>query len=411
MKIHELTGRDKGVLAISFVYFFIGYFTDPMQIISRYMLVQLVLFAVSVAVSLAVAVWLAQSLRFVDMIVNDGLPASTFFYFVILLMPYFLVIVIPVATFCSVLFIYNKLTTDSELVVLKAAGFSQLQLARPGIMLGTISMITVVAINLYFLPVSYREFRELQHYFRDNLSPVLLKAGKFNTINTEYTIYFKEKTPAGELKGLIVHDSSIPGQQITYLADTGALLKEEDDFRAVLWNASRQEIDPITGQLSIAYSDKYVLKFGDIGQEESDRWLKPRERFLNQLMFPDLTDPRDVDNYDKLVAAGHYRIASPLFTLAMAFIALACLLSGEFSRRGYLGRIMFAISLMGVMMLTMFLFKDIAEKNKNLIPLLYIWPLFVVITSLYFIVKKPKNLSSKTSGGSHPPRNEEVVTS
>ncbi len=364
-----------------------------MQTISRYMLVQLILFAVSVAVSLAVAVWLAQSLRFVDMIVNDGLPASTFFYFVILLMPYFLVIVIPVATFCSVLFIYNKMNTDSELVVLKAAGFSQFQLARPGILLGTCSMLTVIAINLYFLPVSYREFRELQHYFRDNLSPVLLKAGKFNTINSEYTIYFKEKTPAGELKGLLVHDNSVPGIQVTYLADTGALLKEKDDFRAVLWNASRQEIDPETGRLSIAYSDKYVLKFGDIGQEEGQRWLKPRERFLNELLYPDLDNQRDVDNYDKLVAAGHYRIASPLFTLAMAFIALVCLLSGEFSRRGYLGRIMIAIMMMGIMMLTMFLFKDIAEKNKNFIPVLYIWPLLVILLSVLFLNKKTKRRS------------------
>ncbi|MEH6632739.1 MAG: LptF/LptG family permease [Halopseudomonas aestusnigri] len=364
-----------------------------MQTISRYMLVQLILFAISVAVSLAVAVWLAQSLRFVDMIVNDGLPASTFFYFVILLMPYFLVIVIPVATFCSVLFIYNKMNTDSELVVLKAAGFSQFQLAKPGILLGALSMLTVVAINLYFLPVSYREFRELQHYFRDNLSPVLLKAGKFNTINNEYTIYFKEKTPAGELKALLVHDSSTPGTKVTYIADTGALLKDKDDFRAVLWNASRQEVDPQTGRLSIAYSDKYVLKFGDIGQEEGDRWLKPRERFLNELLFPDLNDQRDVKNYDKLVAAGHYRIASPLFTLAMAFIALACLLSGEFSRRGYLGRIMVAIVIMGIMMLTMFLLKDIAEKSKNLISLLYIWPLFVVLVSIFVISKKNKRKS------------------
>lgn len=368
-----------------------------MQTISRYMLVQLILFAISVAVSLAVAVWLAQSLRFVDMIVNDGLPASTFFYFVILLMPYFLVIVIPVATFCSVLFIYNKMNTDSELVVLKAAGFSQFQLAKPGILLGALSMLTVVAINLYFLPVSYREFRELQHYFRDNLSPVLLKAGKFNTINNEYTIYFKEKTPAGELKGLLVHDSSTPGTKVTYIADTGALLKDKDDFRAVLWNASRQEVDPQTGRLSIAYSDKYVLKFGDIGQEERDRWLKPRERFLNELLFPDLNDQRDVSNYDKLVAAGHYRIASPLFTLAMAFVALACLLSGEFSRRGYLGRIMVAIVIMGIMMLTMFLLKDVAEKSKNLISLLYIWPLFVILVSIFFINKKKKRKSETRS--------------
>ncbi|WP_020594035.1 LptF/LptG family permease [Kiloniella laminariae] len=368
-----------------------------MQIISRYMLLQLVLFAISVAISLAVAVWLAQSLRFVDMIVNDGLPASTFFYFVILLMPYFLVIVIPVATFCSVLFIYNKLNTDSELIVLRAAGFSQFQLAGPGIKLGVLAMLCVVSINLYFLPASYREFRELQHYFRDNLSPVLLKEGKFNTLNNEYTIYFKEKTPAGELKGLLVHDSSTVGVQVTYLAETGALLKEQDDFRAILWNASRQEIDPETGRLSIAYSDKYVLKFANISQDEGDRWLKPRERFLSELLFPDSENPRDLDNFDELVAAGHYRISSPLFTLAMAFIALACLLSGEFSRRGQLGRIMVAICCMGLMMLAMFLLKDITEKNSNLIPVLYIWPLAVIMISVFVLQKAKRNVSLRNS--------------
>src|SRR3546814_6353737 len=89
----------------------------PMPWISRYILGQLAMATVFVTVALTFAIWLTQSLRLIDYIVNRGLPASTFLTFVGLLLPSFLGVVLPVATFVAILFVYHKLAMDSELVV------------------------------------------------------------------------------------------------------------------------------------------------------------------------------------------------------------------------------------------------------------------------------------------------------
>ncbi len=61
-----------------------------------------------ITLCLTLAIWLTQSLRFVDLIVNRGLPVVEFLYLSMLLLPRFLVVVLPVALFASVLFTYNS---------------------------------------------------------------------------------------------------------------------------------------------------------------------------------------------------------------------------------------------------------------------------------------------------------------
>ncbi len=95
-----------------------------MKEIPRYVFGQLVVVALVVTVALTLAVWLTRSLRLIDLMVNRGLSVDTFLWLVILLLPTFLGVVLPIATFCAVLFIYNKLTMDSEVVVMRAAGLS-----------------------------------------------------------------------------------------------------------------------------------------------------------------------------------------------------------------------------------------------------------------------------------------------
>ena len=133
---------------------------------------------IAITLGLTFAIWLTQSLRLIDFIVNRGLPASTFFSFIVLLLPSFVGIVLPIATFCSVLFVYYKLTMDSEIVVLRAAGLSQLQLARPALRLGLLVTLAVYSITLYFLPASYRAFKDLQYRLRSDFTTVLLQEGR-----------------------------------------------------------------------------------------------------------------------------------------------------------------------------------------------------------------------------------------
>ena len=58
-----------------------------MQSISRYIFKQLITATIAITVGLSFVVWLTQSMRFIDYIVNRGVPATTFLSFVTLLVP------------------------------------------------------------------------------------------------------------------------------------------------------------------------------------------------------------------------------------------------------------------------------------------------------------------------------------
>src|SRR6201987_3705964 len=102
-----------------------------MTSLNRYILRQCFGVMIFVTGALSAAIWLAQSLRLIDLIVNRGLSVEVFLYLAALILPRFLDIVLPIGVFIAVLFTFNRLTSESELVVMRAAGLSPMTLARP----------------------------------------------------------------------------------------------------------------------------------------------------------------------------------------------------------------------------------------------------------------------------------------
>src|SRR3954466_12123665 len=135
----------------------IRYNPPAMTILDRYILRQSFSIMVFVTAALSAAVWLAQSLRLVDLIVNRGLSAELFLYLALLILPRFLDIVLPIGAFIAVLFVFNRLTSESELVVMRSAGLGPLALARPVFILAGIAAIVLFTMSAYFLPASNRE--------------------------------------------------------------------------------------------------------------------------------------------------------------------------------------------------------------------------------------------------------------
>lgn len=355
------------------------------------------LITVIVTVALTFAIWLTQSLRFIDYIVNRGLPASSFLAFVALLLPSFLGIVLPIAAFCAVVFVYNKLTQDSELIVLRAAGLSHMQLARPALVLGVLVTLLVYSISLYFLPVSYRAFRELQLSLRNDYSTVLLQEGVFNTLGEAITVYVRSRTGDGELLGILVHDGRNPNRPVTMMAERGALIQTDTGPRVVMVNGNRQEIDRKSGQLSLLYFDRHTIEIAQLQENIHTRWREPRERFL-----PDLLDPseqgEDLRQRDKLIAEGHYRIVAPLYSLTFIIVGLAALLSGEFNRRGQTRRILVAILCVAVLEGVSLSLHELAARMGQLMPAMYVGPLLPGAAAFYILVRPPRRRTAADQG-------------
>ena len=72
-----------------------------MQAITRYIFSQLLAAALAITLVLTTVFFLVGSLRWIGYIVNRGLPASTFFYFIGLLLPSFMSLILPIAAFCA----------------------------------------------------------------------------------------------------------------------------------------------------------------------------------------------------------------------------------------------------------------------------------------------------------------------
>src|SRR5881394_3252963 len=132
-----------------------------MKRLDRYILRQCFGVMIFVTAALSAAIWLAQSLRLIDLIVNRGLSIEIFLYLAALILPRFLDIVLPIGVFIAVLFTFNKLLAESEIVVMRAAGMSQLGLAKPALALATFAWVVLFAMSAYFLPASNRAFKDL----------------------------------------------------------------------------------------------------------------------------------------------------------------------------------------------------------------------------------------------------------
>ena len=353
--------------------------------LDRYILRQCFGVMIFVTTALSAAIWLAQSLRLIDLIVNRGLSIDVFLYLAALILPRFLDIVLPVGVFIAVLFTFNRLTAESELVVMRSAGLSHFALAKPVLTLAGIAFLILASLSMYFLPASNRAFKDLQFEIRNRFVSSLIQEGTFTTISDKLTIYVRSRDERGEVVGLLIHDSRNPQRQVTIVAERGAFVDSPTGSRIVMVNGNRQQYDTETSKLSLLTFDSYTLELDAVRDAPVIRFREPQERFLGELFFP----PPDTDTFFRhgFLIEGHQRILVPLSAFSFSLIPLACLLPGELNRRGQLKRVLLAICLAFLFELLDLGVNDIAGRYTAAIPLMYVADLLPLVLGFGILLR------------------------
>jgi lipopolysaccharide export system permease protein len=347
-----------------------SYDPPPMNRLNRYILWQCFTAMIFVTAALSAAVWLAQSLRLIDLIVNRGLAIEVFFYLALLILPRFLDIVLPIGAFIAVLFVFNRLTAESELVVMRAAGLGPLDLARPVFILAGIAFLMLLSLSAYFLPASNREFKDLQFEIRNRFLSALLQEGAFTRISDKLTIYVAGRNARNEVTGVLINDERDPQRPVTILAERGAFADSAQGSRIIMVNGSRQRLERATGKLSVLTFERYTLDLDMLRDVPGIRFRDAQERFLGELFSP----PPDLDPSTRasFLLEGHQRLLIPLSVFSFVVIPLACLLPGEFNRRGQLRRVLLAIAIAVVFQALDLGIKNLAGRHPPAIPLMYL---------------------------------------
>lgn len=300
-----------------------------MNIYGNYIGKQLVHATLLITLSLTSIVWLMQALRFIDFIVNQGVSITLFLKLTMLLIPSLLLTILPAAFFCAVIFTYNKMKMDSELIVMQAMGLSKWRLTLPALRVALLFTVAAYAISLYLQPVSLRAFRDLQIFLRNNYVSILLQEGVFSNPVDGLTVFIRERHDDGTLEGILVHDSRKTGNAVTMMADRGVLVQTPSGPRFLLEHGNRQEMQK--GKLSFLNFDSYTLDISLYTGSNDARNPEAQELFMGSLMTHD--DSVSPQENDRRLAELHQRLLWPAYIVTLTLIALASMLTGEFNRR------------------------------------------------------------------------------
>jgi len=316
-----------------------------MKVFFFFFLKNLFLTTIFIAFTLAIVVFLTQSLRFLELVINAGATSSSFWILTLLALPRFFEIILPLALMASTVFIYNRMSMDSELVVMRSAGASPLGLAKPALILAVFITMILWVMTMWAVPKSGAGMQQMRQVIKAQFSALLFREGVFNSVMPGLTVYMRERTPAGEMRGLMIHDTREENKNpATILARRGVVVATDSGHKVMVYDGSRQEYDPKYDSLRRLHFERYTIDLPDSGPVLT-RWREPDERTIIELLNPDLNNARDVTSLRDFSVEIHRRFVGPLFALVFTLISLNALLLGPMDRRGQGKRIILAIAI------------------------------------------------------------------
>ncbi len=353
--------------------------------LGRYMLRQMAVPMVFATLGMTAVIWLTQSLDMIDLVVNRGQSAMVFAKLSILIMPFILTNVLPIAIFVAVLYGLHRMHEDSELTVMSASGLSRWGLMWPVVVFGGVATLFAFLLNLYLVPAGYRNMKDMVYEIREDLAGLLLREGEFITPADGVTVYIGSAPPGGDLHDLMVHNNRDPENPLTYLARRGAFLRTESGPRLLMENGTILHRDMENNNVALLQFESYTFDLSQFIEPRGPHSRDLSERYLGELLNPDLSRRWDRRNIERMRAEAHNRLSSPLYNLALALIPFAAVVCGVFNRRGYAGRLAVAMAAGIGVRLAGFGVQALAATNTALMPLLYAIPLVAILFCILMI--------------------------
>src|SRR5882672_4460312 len=331
------------------------------------------------ALLLTLVVWMTQSLRLLDLVINRGQSAVIFAYLTMLMLPSLLVVIIPIAFFGAALFALNKLNSDSELVVMWSAGVSRFQLALPVLVAAAAAMTITYLCSLYLMPLGQRTMKDKVFDIRADIGASILREGAFTTPSSGLTVFIRELSPDGEIKGILVHDNREAARPVTYLAETGVLAQTQEGARLIMLNGNIERSEQSGARLSLLKFDRYVFDLDQYASPQRSTDRETSERYLGELLDPQFTGPNQDVRRGVYLAEAHNRLSGPLYCLAFALIALAATAKAHMMRSSYALRLSGAAMMGAALRLLGYAAQGTAARKPEYVVLLYLLPLAGVL--------------------------------
>jgi lipopolysaccharide export system permease protein len=307
-----------------------------------------------VLVSLTAVIWVTQALRDIDIMTSQGQTILVFVGITGLIIPLLILVIAPIALLIAVAHTLNKLSTDSEIIVMNAAGMSPWLLFRAFMNVAIVVSLIVASISAYFAPKGLRMLRDWLTEVRANVVSTIVQPGRFTSIENGVTIHIRERRSNGQLLGIFLDDQRNPKERLTVLSELGELLDNDKGTFLVLQKGVVQRHEVGQRDPAMVVFERYAFDLSQFAGGPQSVKYSIRERYLWQLMFPDPKDQFYVEQPGQFRAELHDRVIAPFYPLAFVVIAFAYLGAPRTTRQSRSLSMLGAIAGVGLLRLTGF---------------------------------------------------------
>ena len=290
--------------------------------------------------SLTSVIWITQALRDIDLMTSRGQTVLVFLGITSLIVPMLLLVIAPIALMIGVMHAIGRLSNDSELIVMNAAGMSPWALFQPFIVIAFVVSAGMTIIGSWLGPLGMQTLNDWANDVRADLVTNIVQPGRFNGFERGLTFHIRERLPNGVLLGVFVDDRRNPKERATFLGEQGTIVKDERGTFLILENGSVQRLETGEGKdnkkgpkdPAIVKYERYALDLSRAPNEQQNQRSSARDRFIWELMDHDPKNSKLTEG--QVRAELNDRIFAPIYPIVFTIITFAYLGAPRTTRQG-----------------------------------------------------------------------------
>ncbi|WP_082738949.1 LPS export ABC transporter permease LptF [Aliiruegeria sabulilitoris] len=366
-----------------------------MRRFDRYFTYQLMVLFGFFSMVLVSVYWINRAVILFDQILSDGQSAGTFFTLTLYTLPNVVRMVLPISAFVASVYVTNRLTTESELVITQAVGMSPSRMARPVFIFGLFASLLMAVLVHFLVPTSRIQMAEQMEELEADIATQMLTEGRFLHPARGITFYIRSIERDGEMRDVYLSDARTKGTRTDYLAPKAYLVQDDSGPKLVMLDGAAHTFDKQDRRLSITTFDSFTYNVGAL-MTSSGRGKRDLREFDTLTLFNPTEEDLDSARGDRarFLYEGHLRIAQPFNPLIVSLMGFSALMLGGFSRFGVWPQIGLAVALIILLQAAENVTADIARRDATLWPLVYLPSLLGVLatSTMLWMASRPSLL-------------------
>ncbi|MBL4759877.1 MAG: LptF/LptG family permease [Mariprofundaceae bacterium] len=260
---------------------------------------------------------LGRVLKLLGMFADKGVEWGIMLTMLMAILPYFLVLTVPMAFFFAMQAMILKLYENSEMDALRAAGLSYVRIFRSLFVVAVVLWLGLTFTALQWMPQGQKTFQGFLLAVQEMKPAPGFEPLRFSKDLEDFTVYVRGVDDEGVFQGFMLEDRRSQ-VAVVYMAESARLERVGGDLRFTLFHGTRLEGEA-SNLRSLAF-DRYqiAMNLNELGLLKAPRW---RSRVF-ELQAKELWELVQNTHRPDAVAEWHRRLIMPMSILVLMLLCL-----------------------------------------------------------------------------------------